>query len=101
MPVESDYHNLFSPAIESVEKFITQFKMQIAEKLDAASDNSSKHARILTNALPTVILTDIHNIIVNDNVNTSQSLPVNSKSAALCCSTIIKKPIERYVAGNK
>ena len=58
MPAESDYHNLFSPEIESVEEFLQPFKMQNGEKLDAAGDNSSKRARILANALPTIVLTD-------------------------------------------
>ena len=49
--------------------------------------------------VPLEIVSD--NVIVNDNVNISQSLPVNSESAALRRSTRINKPIERYVAGNK
>ena len=59
MPAESDYCNIFSPEIESVEEFIQRFKLQNGEKLDCAGDNSSKRARILANTLPTVVLADI------------------------------------------
>ena len=38
MAAESDYRNLFSPEIESVEEFIQRLKMQNGEKLDAAGE---------------------------------------------------------------
>ena len=54
-----DTRNLFSPEVESVEEFLQRFKLQHGDKLEAAGDNRAKKARILANALPTAILTDI------------------------------------------
>ena len=54
-----DTCNLFSPEVESVEEFLQRIKLQHGDKLEAAGDNRAKKARILANALPTAILTDI------------------------------------------
>ena len=88
----------------------TTWKRHIQQLLPSSIDNNNVSNNCNLNSNENVIhVPDRHvpleffsdNVIVNDNVNTSQSLPVNSQSAALRRSTRINKPTKRYVAGNK
>ena len=88
----------------------TTWKRHIQQLLPSSIDNNNVSNNCNLNSNENVIhVPDRHvpleivsdNVIVYDNVNISQSLPVNSESAALRRSTRIKKPIEIYVAGNK
>ena len=54
-----DSNKTFHPDIETVEEFLQRFKLQNAEALDKAGNDSKKKAILLANCLPIAVVTDV------------------------------------------